>query len=121
MEHSDFTDFHFSSLAEMDTHSREIHGRIPKKTPKIVKMRGPVAAPKENRPFVDHMKVRKSEPTKKCKICLSKFYTTDEVKAHVDIVHEFDDQRCEICGIVCTGKVKLQEHMDLHATRYDGI
>lgn len=67
----------------MDLHSKEIHGRITKKAPKIVKLNGSISAPKEpkeSRQFVDHMKVRRAEPSKKCKICLQKFYTTDDVK-----------------------------------------
>lgn len=64
----------------MDNHSKEVHGRIPKKSQKIVKMKQPATGPREVRPFVDHMRVRKSEPTKKCKICLNKFHTIDEVK-----------------------------------------
>ena len=63
----------------MDNHSKEVHGRIQKNFKKIGKMKEPLA-PKEPRPFVDHMRVRKSEPTKKCKICLNKFYTMDDVK-----------------------------------------
>lgn len=62
----------------MDKHSKEVHGR--KKSPKVGKPKEPNTGPKEIRPFVDHLKVRKSEPTKKCKICLGKFYTIDDVK-----------------------------------------
>lgn len=126
-----------TSLVEMDNHSKDVHGR--KRVSKYTKIKAPIVGPKEIRPFVDHLKVRKSEPTKKCKICLNKFYTVEEVKVrfvehsrfilfrnvavtfifkeHINTVHEFDDQRCEICGVSCAGKIKLQEHMDLHATR----
>lgn len=67
----------------MDIHSKEVHGKMGKKSPKVGKTKGVSGSTEIRKEFVDHLKVKKAEPTKKCKICLTKFYSIDEVKVSV--------------------------------------